>query len=120
MTATCITCGDIVPCLCEDAPDYDTTAYWTRVGEDLAKNEILPPRVARIDGSLHFERDCCRERKCPRCGAVEHFQGIYGGYVTICEHCPADAEEWMPAGTYCPMCQRTVENCLLFHCQGDW
>lgn len=79
--------------------------------------DLMTDRVSRIDGSLHFEGDCCQERTCPRCGAVEHFQGIYGGYITICEKCPEDADEWQPAGTYCLDCECPMSFCVQSDCR---
>ncbi len=47
-----------------------------------------------MDGMLHFMGDCCQDRthytwyhRLPCGGAVEHFQGIYAGYITYCEVC---------------------------------
>lgn len=43
ITYTCATCGDVASdCVCEDAPDYDTTEYWTRVGQALMLIRLTP------------------------------------------------------------------------------
>lgn len=44
-----------------------------------------------LDGMMHTKGgDCCMPRVCRRCGGREHFQGIYGGYLTACETCEPD------------------------------
>ena len=52
--------------------------------------------VANLDGMEHVKGgDCCWETdRCRKCGARRHFQGIYGGYIEVCEECPEDAAEW--------------------------
>jgi hypothetical protein len=53
------------------------------------------PRTADLDGEIHTEGECCKSwSPCPRCGARQHTQGIYGGLMTLCERCPADADYW--------------------------
>lgn len=63
------------------------------------------PREANIDGMLHATVDhpsasCdCRD-KCRTCGARSHSQALHDGMTYLCEECSADANEWMPVGTY--------------------
>lgn len=53
-----------------------------------------PVRWTNLDGIIHVTDECCQGHRCAKCGAVEHFQGIYGGYITACESCPQDVEMW--------------------------
>lgn len=47
----------------------------------------MEPREADLDGMLHtIGGNCCIGwPACPRCGAREHAQGVYGGVVRLCE-----------------------------------
>jgi hypothetical protein len=49
--------------------------------------------IADMDGMEHvMGGDCCMPRTCRRCGGRQHFQGIYGGYLELCEQC--EAGQW--------------------------
>lgn len=62
--------------------------------------EPVPIRVADMDGDLHSTAPgvcSCRE-VCSRCGDREHYQPVYGGYMTLCEGCPTDSSCWHRPG----------------------
>ena len=65
----------------------------------------MSAREAVMDGELHVEGECCDEdsilgRACPRCGARQHRQPVYGGIADLCERCPADQHQWSPRGSH--------------------
>lgn len=66
----------------------------SRTGDIVTKPADAPVRWTNLDGIIHVTDECCQERRCRKCGAVEHFQDIYGGYITACESCPKDVEMW--------------------------
>jgi len=58
-----------------------------------AKRSEGDTAVAIIDGSAHVAgSDCCRHTPCRKCGGIQHYQAIYGGFIELCEFC--DAGEW--------------------------
>lgn len=61
------------------------TVVPSRMNADRCLNP--PTRWVVLDGSLHVDGQCCQSDKCHKCGAVRHFQGIYGGYMEHCEKC---------------------------------
>ncbi len=79
------------------------------------------PREANLDDMLHTENgSCCGGwPACPRCGAREHVQGVYGGLVQLCEACPSDADRWKPHGTYkadCSLIEDHTGDCTCGAC----
>ena len=75
-----------------DPEDDIVQAHWE-------KHKRLGPRIAWIDGMPHDRggNECGCNRDCRRCGALLHYQAVWGGYVEVCEQCPEDAHCWSPA-----------------------
>jgi hypothetical protein len=48
----------------------------------------MPVEIFDLDGEEHeVGPDCCSSEGQCTCGGNLHFQGIYGGYIRVCEEC---------------------------------
>lgn len=88
------TCGE------DDSPgpSLPHKTWCPKRGSEETRKETR--RVANIDGMDHVagSDDCCRVLVCRKCKGRQHYQGVYGGYVELCETCDAQAWKDAPGG----------------------